>query len=256
MTIVDSLSRFARFIPCKKSTTGEKAFQLIWQEWIQVYGRPVEIHSDNDVRFQGERGWYQGCMRALKIKITFSTPRRPQANGLCEQTNRKFIQTMRILMAQQKSRNWLKLIPYCTFVMNNQYTPSTGFTPSDLFFGRPSWQPDVISDSDVNPSAEEWLSEQMSMQEHRKKEDPTPPRTTPEESQPRTHGGHLPRRRLCPNPQTPISAVDTHQARKSVVWTIPDNQGKAPKLGDQGVTQSRRHRRCSLFFRQTFPRAI
>ena len=91
---------------------------------------------------------------------------------------------------------------------------------------------------------------------HRKKEDPTPQRTTLEESQPRTHGGHLPRRRLCPNPQTLICAMDTHQARKSVVWTIPDNQGKAPKLGDQGVTQSRRHHRCSLFFRQTFPRAI
>jgi hypothetical protein len=169
MTIVDSLSKYARFIPCKKSTTGEQAFPMIFEHWIQVYGRPIEIHSDNDIRFQGPEGWWQGCLKALKIKVTFSTPRRPQANGLCEQTDKKFIQTMRSLMAQQKSPNWLNMIPYCTVVMNNQYLPSTGYTPSDLFFGRPSWQADVTPSPDVNPSASEWLSEQLSMQEIAKK---------------------------------------------------------------------------------------
>ena len=104
MAIMDSLSKFPRFIPCKKTSTGEKAFELIWENYIQIYGRPSEIHSDNDVRFQGEQGWWQGCLRALKIQVTFSTPRRPEANGFCEQLNRKFIQTLRILMAQQQSR--------------------------------------------------------------------------------------------------------------------------------------------------------
>ena len=169
MTICDSLSRFARFIPCRKTATGEKVFQMIWENWIQVYGRPVEIHSDNDIRFQGEHGWWQGCLKALKIKVTFSTPRRPQANGLCEVMNKKFIQTMRILMAQQKSRNWLRLVPYCTFVLNNQYQPSTGSSPSDIFFGRPSWQADAVPNPELAPACEEWLTAQLSMQEDAKK---------------------------------------------------------------------------------------
>jgi hypothetical protein len=40
MTIVDGLSRFAQFIPCKKKLDSEAAYQLLWVHWIQKYGKP------------------------------------------------------------------------------------------------------------------------------------------------------------------------------------------------------------------------
>ena len=51
MTVVDGLSRFCRFIPCKKTINAEKALRLFFENWVQVYGRPSEVVSDNDVRF-------------------------------------------------------------------------------------------------------------------------------------------------------------------------------------------------------------
>ena len=57
-TIVDGLSRFAQFIPCKKTITGEQAIKILYKEWIQKYGRPKEIFSENDIRFVSPEGFW------------------------------------------------------------------------------------------------------------------------------------------------------------------------------------------------------
>ena len=134
LTVVDGLSRFVRLFPCKKSITGEKAFKLIFEGWVQVYGTPREIISDNDVRFTPENGWWKTSLNALGVKVTFTQPRHPQSNGLCERTNRKFVQILRTMMLQQSSRDWIRLIPYVTWVLNNQINAQTNFSPHELFF--------------------------------------------------------------------------------------------------------------------------
>ena len=68
-------------------------------------------------------------------------------------------------MATQKDRNWLKLVPYATWTMNNQLHKSTGFAPADLFFGRPSWIPDMIPDPDQSPVTENWIVHQIELQD-------------------------------------------------------------------------------------------
>ena len=51
LTIVDSLTKFCKFIPCSKSITGEETLKLILKEWVMHYDKPHTIMSDNDVRF-------------------------------------------------------------------------------------------------------------------------------------------------------------------------------------------------------------
>ena len=36
-------------------------------------------------------------------------------------------------MLAEKSRNWLKLVPYAIYLMNNQVSSRTGFTPTARF---------------------------------------------------------------------------------------------------------------------------
>jgi hypothetical protein len=144
LTIVCGLSRFAQFIPCRKRIDAEGVLELVFREWIQKFGRPKEIFSDNDVRFVSERGFWQSALKAMKVKVNFSTPRRPENNGLCERMNRSFVQNMRCLMASQKSKDWIRLVPLCTWMMNNQVHSSTQLCPAELFFGRPAWQPDLV----------------------------------------------------------------------------------------------------------------
>ena len=163
LTIVDGLSRFARFLPCRKTITGEKAFKLFFENWVQVYGKPREVVSDNDVRFTSEKAFWRLALDALDIRVTFVQPRHPQSNGLCERTNRKFLQNARVLMSQQSSKDWLRLVPFITWIHNNQLNPQTGYTPHELFFGRPTWIPESPPEPDSNPSVESWVQEQAEL---------------------------------------------------------------------------------------------
>ena len=163
LVVVDSLSRFCRFFPCRKTVTGEKAFKILFEGRIQVYGKPKEIVSDNDVRFSSVKGFWQSSLSSLGIKVSFNQPRHPQSNGLCERTNRSFLQTSRIILSQTGSRDWLKIIPQVCWLMNNQPNEKTGYTPHELFLGRPAWIPEVPMDPENNPQVSTWVLEQAEL---------------------------------------------------------------------------------------------
>ena len=106
LAIVDGPTRFVQYIPCHKSITGEKTLKLILKEWIQKFDKPTEPLSDNDVRFQQEKGFYQSAFRSLGIDVPFSIPRHPGSNGLCVRENRSLIQNMRCLALELKTKEW------------------------------------------------------------------------------------------------------------------------------------------------------
>ena len=93
LTIVDSLTKFVKFIPCSKSISGEETLKTILLEWILHYDKPSTIMSNNDVRFSQSQGFYQKVFHSIGIDVKFSVPRHPQSNGLCERNNRSFFKT-------------------------------------------------------------------------------------------------------------------------------------------------------------------
>ena len=66
-------------------------------------------------------------------------------------------------MSRERSRNWVRMVPFCTWVMNSQVHTKTGFTPSELFFGRPNWIPNFVTDPESTPSCLTWCLEQIAM---------------------------------------------------------------------------------------------
>ena len=63
-------------------------------------------------------------------------------------------------MLSEKSRNWLKLVPHAIYLMNNQVTSRTGFTPTELFLGRPGFNFESPYASEGPPKLDEWLTQQ------------------------------------------------------------------------------------------------
>ena len=63
-------------------------------------------------------------------------------------------------MLNKKSRNWLELVPYAIYLMNNQVSSRTGFTPTELFLGRPGFNLEFPCASKGSPNVDEWLTEQ------------------------------------------------------------------------------------------------
>jgi transposase InsO family protein len=137
LVVMDGLSRFVQLFPVSKHISGEQVLSLLFSRWIQPFGLPGEIHSDNDVRFASSKGVYQSVLRALGCRCSFSSPRHPQGNSMVERMNRTVLQVFRILMSQLHSKNWPLLAPYVAFCINSYVHKVSGFSPGELFLGRP-----------------------------------------------------------------------------------------------------------------------
>ena len=66
-------------------------------------------------------------------------------------------------MAQEKGRNWLRVLLYAIYLMNNQVSTRTGFSPHELFFGRPGFHMEFPTPQDANPKVKEWMGKQATL---------------------------------------------------------------------------------------------
>ena len=70
---------------------------------------------------------------------------------------------MRIFLCQSGSRDWLRYLPIVTWTLNNEIRPSIGFTPHELFFGKPTWNPDIPVDPEGSTTIDSWVIQQKEM---------------------------------------------------------------------------------------------
>ena len=62
------------------------------------------------------------------------------SNPLCERQNRVVEQNPRIVIKQECTKDWVRLLPSAVITMNSQESSSTGYTLHELFQGgRPAW---------------------------------------------------------------------------------------------------------------------
>ena len=67
-------------------------------------------------------------------------PHTHASNPLCERRNRVMEQNLRILMKEERIKDWVWLLPWAVLTINSQRSWSTGFSPHELFHGgRPAW---------------------------------------------------------------------------------------------------------------------
>ena len=140
LVVICGLTRFTRAFPCNKKITGEQTVKILVEEWFEPYGAPKEIHSDEDARIRSDTGWYKRVLDALNGQVTTGIPYTHTSNPLCERQNRVVEQNLRILMKQERTKDWVRLLPWAVLTMNSQESSSTGYTPHELFHGgRPAW---------------------------------------------------------------------------------------------------------------------
>ena len=57
LLVTNRLGRFSRVFPLTKKVDGEGVLKEIFEGWVQIYGLPKSIHSDQDFRFTSPTGW-------------------------------------------------------------------------------------------------------------------------------------------------------------------------------------------------------
>ena len=97
-------TRFTCAFPCIKKITGEQTVKFLVEQWFEHYGASTEVHSDENVRMQGDTGWYKRVLDALNVLVTTSVPYTHTFNPLCETQNRVLEQNLRTLMKQERTK--------------------------------------------------------------------------------------------------------------------------------------------------------
>ena len=140
LAVTCGLTRFTPAFPCNKKITGEQTVNTLVEQWLQHYGAPTEGHSDEDVRIRSDTGWYKQVLDALNVHVTTGVPYTHTSNPLCKRQNRVLEQNLRILMKEERTKDWVCLLPWGVLTMNSQGSFSAGHTPQELLHGeRPAW---------------------------------------------------------------------------------------------------------------------
>ena len=158
--IVDALSALYQVVPCQKTIDGKGVLKLIKHHWICFYGPPVRIHSDKDIRFKGDYGWYRNVLAAMGVEVSFSQPYRPPSNRLCERMNDEYQEELSILRQNIKTSNWIQMNDYVVICMNHKQRGKSGYSPGDIFHGSLTLRLDLPFPHEGNVQVQDWVKEQ------------------------------------------------------------------------------------------------
>ena len=162
---IHGLPRFGSYDSCLVVTCGLSRFTPVFPCNTKITnGAPKQVHSDEDVRIRSDTGWYKRVLNALNVEVTTGVPKTDTSNPLCERQNRVVEQNLRIVMKQERTKYWVRLVPWAVLTMYSQRSSSTGFTHHEPFHGgRPAWFFETPFPEDFKSPVGAWLEHQRSV---------------------------------------------------------------------------------------------
>ncbi|GBG81446.1 hypothetical protein CBR_g32123 [Chara braunii] len=132
LTVVDRLSKYARFLPCKYYSTAPELARLLHTGWICGHGVPEDSVSDRDTRFMS--AFWTALMQESDTKMKPSSARHPQTNGQTERAHQTAQMMLRTLIRPDQ-KDWVDRLPDIEFAYNTSVHPAIGVTPFELHHG-------------------------------------------------------------------------------------------------------------------------
>ena len=126
ITVVDSVSKWAHFIPTHTTVTAEGAARLFLHQVWKLHGLPKCVISDRGPQFIAR--FTRELYRLLGIKLASSTAWHPQTNGQMERINQELNQYLWLFVNEQQD-DWYDLLPMAKFQHNNHVHSATQQPP-------------------------------------------------------------------------------------------------------------------------------
>ena len=124
------LSRFTHEFPCNRKITDEQTVKMLDEQWFEPYGAPKQVHSDEDVRIRSDTAWYKRVLNSLNVEVPTRVPYTHTSNPVGERQNRVVELNVRILMKQERTKDWVRLMPWAVLTMNSQRSSFTVSPPA------------------------------------------------------------------------------------------------------------------------------
>ena len=105
-------------------------------------------------------GWYKRVLRYLNVQVSTGIPYTHWSNPLCERKIRVLKENMWIWCTTERSKDWVRLLPVISLIINSPESSATGYSPHELFMGRPPWFLHAPSPEDSYSTVGKWVKEQ------------------------------------------------------------------------------------------------
>ena len=132
MVVVERLSRYVFFIPCKTTSSARDVWSLLNTHVLAHTGVPRAIVSDRDTRFTSH--FWEGLWEQLGAALKRSTAFHPQTDGQAERAVRTLVEALRAMIDATQD-NWEDLLPHIARGFNSSVCDTTKKTPDEIFFG-------------------------------------------------------------------------------------------------------------------------
>ncbi|GBG77237.1 hypothetical protein CBR_g23565 [Chara braunii] len=132
LTVVDRLSKYTWFLPCKYYITAPELARLLHTGWICSHGVPEDIVSDRDTRFMS--AFWTSLMQESDTKMKPSSAPHPQTDGQMERAHQTAQMMLHTLIGQDQ-KDWVDRLPDIEFAYNTSLHPAIGVTPFELHHG-------------------------------------------------------------------------------------------------------------------------
>ncbi|GBG60304.1 hypothetical protein CBR_g4259 [Chara braunii] len=132
LTVVDRLSKYTRFLPCKYYSTAPELARLLHTSWICGHDVPEDIVSDRDTRFLST--FWTALMQESDTKMKPSSVRHHQTDEQTERAHQTAQMMLRTLIRPDQ-KDWVDRLPDIKFAYNTSVHPTIGVTPFELHHG-------------------------------------------------------------------------------------------------------------------------
>lgn len=129
VTIIDRFTRWPEAIPIRNISAETVAVAII-NGWIQRFGTPLKISTDQGTQFQSEL--FKQLNDRLGTQRFRTTSYHPQANGLVE----RFHRVLKAAIKCKDSINWSKELPFIMLGIRATIKEGIRATPAELVFGQ------------------------------------------------------------------------------------------------------------------------
>lgn len=131
LTLMDGFSRYAAIVPLVNKTAATVVEGII-TSWINYFGPPARIHSDQGLEFTSKIT--QALLQRLGIKTLQGPAYNPHSNPI-ERMHRTLNGLIRTILPREE-RQWDKYITLLMFAYNTRLCAATGVTPAASFLSR------------------------------------------------------------------------------------------------------------------------
>ncbi|GBG63973.1 hypothetical protein CBR_g39978 [Chara braunii] len=134
LTVVDQLTKFATFLPCRYHAKTPELAKVLYAGWIRTKGYPKEIVCDRDTWFMSD--FWLALIKRWGSSLKPSSSRHPQTDGQTERAHQTAQVLLRTLIRPDQ-KDWVELLPDVELAYNSSIHPAIEMSPFEFEHGSP-----------------------------------------------------------------------------------------------------------------------